>query len=141
LVAVGSTAAAAPIVTIQSPPQGPPLYDVQPTITISYQADESGSRGSVVNEDTLKILVNNVDWTDLFPLPGPNSVSWQVDQDHAFISGTVTITASVKDMNGATGSATATYSVFPTLNNLTPAEVRSNDTITIESARSRPDCQ
>jgi len=88
--------------------------DVQPVIAVSYS-----SSPAALNLDSLRINVNGSDWTSRFDR-GANSASYTVAGADTLVAGSLTIEASIADETGASMSATADYSVLPTLQALDP---------------------
>jgi hypothetical protein len=52
----------APTIAITSPPPGQALYDVTPTITVTYSADPAVQ----IDLDSLSVRVNGADWAPRF---------------------------------------------------------------------------
>jgi hypothetical protein len=107
---------ATPTITLSSPTPGQPLYNLKPTISISYTSDDPAAP---IDPSTLQVTVNGVDWTSRFA-KGPDSASYAVSAADALVAGTLAIGASVKDSAAAVASFAQTIAVHPTLLSISP---------------------
>jgi hypothetical protein len=119
------TAWAAPTIAITAPTPNQPLHNVTPLITVTYSAPAPG-----LDLATLQVLVNGADWTARFTKTAA-SASYQVTTADAFVAGTLTLSASIRDNSGAQATATQTYAVHPTLVSVSPERGTTGTVLTI----------
>jgi hypothetical protein len=133
---IGGTLSAAPVISIDSPPPGN-LYDLRPTIRISYSSD---SDVSPVDPNSLLVTVNGVNWTGKFTITANGAVYAVTTQDQ-LIAGDLTITASIWDTAQPPVQATDTntYAVFPTLETILPGTGREGTPLTLTVQGLDPD--
>ncbi len=124
------SAAAAPSISITTPPAGQPLYDVRCTITLAYASDDPEHPLAL---STLSVTVNGAPWVSKFAV-GPSSASYQITGDDVLVAGQLTIVASISDDAGTPATVSQTYEVFPTLTALVPATAQVGDTIVVRAS-------
>jgi hypothetical protein len=134
-VLAASAAWAAPSISVVAPPPGQPVYDVQPTMTVTYSTD---TPQVPLNLETLRITVNGIDWTAKFT-QGTSSATYAVSAVDALVAGTLTVEAFVADPGGGSASATQTYEVFPTLRAVAPSIGSEGSEITVDVLGLDPD--
>ncbi|HLA76397.1 MAG TPA: hypothetical protein VJU18_02330, partial [Vicinamibacteria bacterium] len=120
-------AQAAPTISITSPTPGQPVYDVRPTIVVTYSTSDPEVP---LNLDSLTVSVNNLNWTAKFSKTD-TSATYAISAEDALVAGMLTIEASISDDAGASASATQQYEVFPTLQAVNPSAGRENDEVTV----------
>jgi hypothetical protein len=118
---------ATPTIAVTAPAPGQPLYTVQPTLAVAYASDDPNAP---LDLDSLRILVNGVDWTEHFS-KGPTSATYTVTTADALVAGSLTIAASLLDTAGVAASVSQAYEVFPTLGALVPDTGEVGDSITV----------
>ncbi len=118
-----------PLIQIVSPTPGSgsdpaPPYNTEPVITVLY----SGERPLVL--DSLSVLVNGNDWTGKFEKTLVTA-AYAVTGDDALVAGPLLITASISDDAGGQASASAAFTVYPSLNAALPDAGVLEDEVTI----------
>lgn len=135
LLALAVPASALSRISVVSPSPSQPVFNVQPTISVTYSSDDPTAP---LNLDSLTVLVNGVDWTGKFT-KGAGSASYAVSAEDALVAGTLTIEASISDQKGGFATASQPYEVFPTLQALTPTAAHEGDEIRLEALALDPD--